>query len=269
MSARRNRAAAIVFCFALIGALAVSLVMRLAPPATAALSLAGEATSLALCAIAAATLCARAGRRLFARPAITPFGGLCVALCFLVAANNLPWLALLTGAARVTAGGGEILLFALVCLLTAVFEELLFRGFLFSLCLARFTRGGRGRLAAILLSSAVFALSHLFNLAAGANLPGTLLQVGYSFLVGCAAAVLMLHTHNLVVPILFHAVYNFGGLLIPRLGEGQMFDRPTVIFTAALAILTAALLALSLFWGKKDGFFTPAEQEKTGNTERF
>lgn len=272
MSARRARVTAGAFCLALVGALAVSLLLQLAPPATRALSLVGEAAQLALCAAAAAFLCARAGTRLFCRPALTPFGGVCVALCFLVAVNNLPWLALLSGDARVAAGGGEILLFALVCLLTAIFEELLFRGFLFPLCLARLSHAGNGawgRVLAVLLSSAVFGLGHLLNLAVGAALSDTLLQVGYSFLVGAAAAVLLLHTRNLSVPILFHAVYNFGGLLIPRLGEGRLFDRPTVLFTLALAVLTAACLAVSLFLGEKRGPFAPKRQEKIGKTERF
>ncbi len=262
MSARHGRAAGIAFILCLVGATGIGLALLLVPPATLALTLLGEVSQLALCAAAAAILCVRGRMPLFCRPQMSPFGWVCALLCFLVALNNLPWLALLSGAACVSAGAGEVALFALFCLLTAVFEELLFRGFLFPLCLGRLPSGKWGRLTAILLSSAIFALSHLLNLAAGATLIGTLLQVGYSFLVGAAAAVLLLHSRNLTLPIAFHALYNFGGLLIPRLGEGRLFDRPTVIITAIIATVTAVCLTVSLFCGKKEDFFCPQDRKR-------
>lgn len=241
MSLPRRRAA-LLFLAALLLALAVGITARLLPGAGRGAQLGLEAAETTLLAVAAAVLCARSGLPLFGRARLSPYLGLCVALGFLVAVNNLPWLALASGRAWVSAGGGESALFALLCLATAAFEELLFRGFLFPLCLRRLRGSARGRIGAILLSSGVFALAHLLNLIGGAGVGATLLQVGYSFLVGCAAAVLLLITRNLAVPMLFHAVYNFGGLLVPRLGQGVLFDGITVAVTALLGAATAICL---------------------------
>ncbi len=246
-----RRAVSFVFFPSLAGA-ALFFALRVLLPVgeNSAAALALEALTSILCAAAVLPLCLRAECRLwprrgegFAFPSpCPPIFRICAILCFLVALNNLPLLSLLTARARVTAGGGRILLFACSCLATALFEELFFRGLLFPLCLRRWRV-----LPAALLSSAVFGAAHLFNLAAGASVPEALLQVGYSFLVGCAAAMLLLFSRSILLPILFHAVYNFGGLLVARLGEGQIFDTPTVIFTAVLAVICAVCLLFALF----------------------
>ncbi len=174
-------------------------------------------------------------------------GALCLVLSFAVALNNLPISCLLSGAATVTAGGDAVLALALSCLATALFEELLFRFFLFRLMLDRFGLSRRGRLAAVLLSSAVFGLSHLFNLAAGASPGATLLQVGYSFLVGCLCAALCLLYGRLSLAVAFHAVYNFCGYLVPRLGQGPLYDAPTVAVTVLLALACGGCLLWAVF----------------------
>ena len=246
-----RRAASFLFFASLAGAALFFLLRACLPIAeNGATALAIETAESALCAVAALALCLRAGQRLWppkgrrlAFPAPCPLlFPVCAALCFLVAINNLPFLSLLAGRAQVTAEVGRVLLFAASCLATATFEELLFRAFLFPLCLRRWRP-----LTAVLVSSAAFGAAHLFNLAAGAGIPATLLQVGYSFLVGAAAAILFLVSRNILLPILFHAVYNFGGLLVNRLGEGQIFDTPTVILTVILAVVCAVFLLFALF----------------------
>ena len=246
-----RRTSSLLFFSPIVGAailLALHALLPLAENGAAALLL--ETGANLFCTLAALLLCLRTGIRLIppkgARPAFPspcpPIFLICTVLCLLVAINNLPFLSLFTARARITAGVGRILLFALSCLSTAAFEELFFRGLLFSLCLRRWRI-----FPAVLLSSTAFGVAHLFNLAAGASLPETLLQVGYSFLIGAAAAMLFLFSRSILLPILFHAIYNFGGLLVMRLGEGQIFDTPTVIFTAILATFCALSLFFSLF----------------------
>lgn len=170
-----------------------------------------------------------------------------LAAAFLVALNNFPWIALVSGRAQITAAPEALALFALGCLGIGVFEELLFRGFLLPLLLDRLPQTRGGRLWAVLLSSAVFGLVHLLNLFGGNDPMATLLQVGYSFLVGAAAAVLLLLTGNIVAPVLFHTLYDIGGRLISACGTGGIWDTPTVILTAAVAVFaTAALTAVYL-----------------------
>lgn len=169
-------------------------------------------------------------------------------ICMLVALNNLPFAAWLCGRARLTAGAGDVLLFAAVCLSVALFEELLFRGFLLSALYRRFGPGRKSRFAAVLLSAAVFALFHLLNLLTGEAPFAVALQVGYSFLVGAMTGALFLVSGNLLLPIAVHAVYNFCGLLLSELGQGDLrMDGATVAVTVAVALCAAVVLS-RLLW---------------------
>ena len=170
-----------------------------------------------------------------------------IVIAFAVACNNLPILSLLQGSAYLTAPLPDILLFACGCLSVALFEELLFRGLLFPLLLRHFPDTRGGRLLALLLSSAAFALLHLLNLPAAGS--AALLQVGYSFLIGCLTAVLFLLGRGLLLPVLFHALYNFCGTLVPSCGTGLLWDLPTVVLTVLLSLLAAALLGAAYFTG--------------------
>lgn len=165
---------------------------------------------------------------------------LCAALpALLVALNNAPFIALFSGTARVDAAGSAVALFALQCIAVAAFEETAFRAIVFPLMLQRFGTGKGARFFAVLLSSALFGLTHLLNLFAGAGAGAVVLQVGYSFLIGAMLAIVYLHSGSLTACILLHAVYNFGGTLVPTLGEGAFADiwnLPTVLITAVLGI---------------------------------
>ena len=263
MSARRAATAALFLLAFLLGA-----VLEFLPPApdAAELRLVREASvrllyAAAVCAAwAALSPVTCAGRPLGEgrekqTPRHKPSATLVLCLSLLVAVNNFPLSTLFSGAARVTGSAEAVLSLGLSCLSTAIFEELLFRGLLLSLFLSRFGGEGKGGLTALLLSSAVFGLSHLLNLAGGGGLPDTLLQVGYSFLIGALAAVLCLLFSSLWPAILFHALYNFGGFLIPELGDGPLFDTPTVVVTVILARAAAA----AALWGVRRHFaaFSP------------
>ena len=170
---------------------------------------------------------------------------------FAVALNNLPTVALATGAARVTRPLPELLLFALGCLAIGLFEEALFRGFFLPHLLRKMRPTRAGRFLAVLITSAVFGIIHLFNLAYGAGVGATLLQVGYSFLIGGLMAALVLATGRLLPAVLCHALYDFCGRLVPVCGEGTLWDTPTVVFTVLLSLAVAA--AFAVFFLDKGG----------------
>jgi membrane protease YdiL (CAAX protease family) len=163
----------------------------------------------------------------------------------MIAVNNLPILALVSGAASVTKPE-LIWLFALECLLIGLFEELTFRGVLFPLLLENRRSSTRAIFWTTAFSSALFGLIHLINLLEGAGIGATLLQVGYSFLIGGMCAIVLLKTGNLLLCILLHAVYDFCGGLIPTIGAGKLWDTLTVILTAILAVLVTVYMVWTL-----------------------
>lgn len=200
-------------------------------------TIAGMAVCRAVSAVVMLFFCIQLGLFDAPRPAVRSLRAALPAL--LVALNNAPVIALISGTAAVTAQASAVVLFAFECVAVAAFEEVAFRAILFPLMLQRFGTGARARFSAVLLSSALFGLTHLLNLFSGAAVGATALQVGYSFLIGCMLAVVYLHTGSLAGCILLHAVYNFGGMLVPTLGQGAFADiwnLPTVLITAVLAV---------------------------------
>ena len=158
---------------------------------------------------------------------------------FVIALNNFPWIGLLSGSVRVDRPEW-IWLLALDALFIGAFEELAFRGALLPILLKRFGRTKKGFLWTVILSSAIFGLFHLLNLLEGAGIGATLLQVGYSFLIGGMCAIVYLKTGDLIACILIHGVYDLGGSLVPMLGSGELWDLPTVILTVLLSVIVTA-----------------------------
>lgn len=183
-------------------------------------------------------------------PLQKPFGkSILLALpAIAVVINNMPILSLITkDAYLVNSEARYIVWFALECLSTGLFEEIAFRGVILMTFLRKRRATHVQLLWGILLSSAVFGGLHLINLFSGAGVGDTVLQVGYSFLIGAMYAVILFKTANIWLCVLLHAVYNFCGLLVPTLGAGTWWDTPTVIFTTILAVATAVYTVVMFF----------------------
>lgn len=165
--------------------------------------------------------------------------------CFLVVAANFPFTALAIGTAKIIRPD-LIWLFAINCLGVAVMEESLFRGIIQEIAANRFKGKACEKLLIVSVTSAVFALFHLFNLFAGAGIGATLLQVGYSFLIGAMLSAVLLKTNNLWLCVAMHALFNFGGNLIPAIGLGAFQDSWFWIFTAATGVICLVHIVLYL-----------------------
>lgn len=166
---------------------------------------------------------------------------------FAVVINNFPIIGLISGAARVTSPGWQVALFALSCLLIGVFEEFAFRGVFYMLLLSTRHSSKKQIFTVSVVSSAAFGAVHLFNLLAGAGVGATLLQVGYSFLIGGMCSIALLVTGSIWIPVLLHALFDFGGYLIPTLGEGMVWDGCTVVITAVLGVAVTVYMLCLLF----------------------
>lgn len=168
--------------------------------------------------------------------------------CFSVAVVNFPFSALLGGVASIDRPD-LLWLFLLKCLSIAYMEELFFRGLLVPFLRQRFLAGKYakdGTLISVLVSSALFALMHLVNLFLGAGIGSTLLQVGYTFLIGCMLAVVLLETRDLWLCVLLHAVFDVGGAIVTDLGSGAFQDTIFWILTAVAGMVCAAHIIWSL-----------------------
>ena len=157
--------------------------------------------------------------------------------CILVALANFPFSALISGDARITRND-VLYLYIFFTLATAIYEELVFRGFVLLAIKSLLLRNSHKNLFTILISSAIFALLHSFNFVAGFS-PYIFLQIGYTFLLGCMLGTLYLYTKNIYLCIGIHAVFNFGGLLVETLGEGANWDLIFWILTAVCGTFCA------------------------------
>jgi len=165
--------------------------------------------------------------------------------CLIVAVNNLPYFALIFGNAYVDGTDPEILFFALECLLVASFEEFAFRGVLFYTLMQK-CDSRKKLFKAIIISSVVFGLFHLVNLIYSQNIAAVFLQVGYSALIGAMCAYVLIKTGSIWICVIVHAVYNFCGQIVPRLGGGVMLNVPQIIITVIIAIFCTIYIVISL-----------------------
>ena len=167
---------------------------------------------------------------------------------FLVVVNNMPILSMIRGDAYFVHSAPLYLFwFAAECLAIGLFEEFAFRGVIFLMFAEKRHTTRKGLFWSLILSSAVFGGVHLLNVLMGAGIGGVILQIGYSFLIGAMCSVVLLKTRNIWLCVILHAVYDFCGTLMPTLGAGTWWDTPTVVFTAVLAVATAAYLIWQFF----------------------
>lgn len=181
--------------------------------------------------------------RLTRRPAVFDLAVLLPAL--LVVLDNLPWYALLFEGNRV---GERSLLgwIVLESLAVGLFEELVFRGMFLPFALRRYARNRKTLFLTVLVSSAVFGLVHLFNLIEGAGIGPTLMQVGYSTLIGGMCAIVLIRTGNLIHCVLLHALFDFGGILPLALTDDAPENPVTVVVKVAIAVCVGVWMILLL-----------------------
>ncbi|MBQ5362924.1 MAG: CPBP family intramembrane metalloprotease [Clostridia bacterium] len=185
-----------------------------------------------------------------------------------VAVNNAPIIGLATGNAYITDPAGGVLIMLAYCLAIGTFEEFAFRGLFFMMILESRRKSTKQIFWTTAISSAVFGLVHLVNIAVGANPGATLLQVGYSFLIGGMCAIVLLKTGSIWYCVLLHTVYDIGGTIL-YVGGGVRWDAVTVTITAVLGVAVAVFMAISLLRIKPENiaFLFPEKQTSAVNDE--
>ena len=183
---------------------------------------------------------------------------------WVIVINNFPWIPFLEGRAYLVGSRELLLLYAIECLAIGFFEEIAFRGCAFLLILQNRRKTTPEIFWSVVWSSAVFGGIHLVNLFLGASPLAVILQVGYSFLIGAMCAIVLLRTGSIWHCVGLHAVYNFCGGVIPRLGDGVIWDTPTVALTVVLSLLVvgyAVYLMIGTRYEHTEPLFEALKQE--------
>lgn len=162
--------------------------------------------------------------------------------CVIIAVDNFPfWDVIITREISIVNKNPlDILLFAGYCLAVGLFEEIIFRGIVFSVIASLFENSKKGFISTYVVSSLIFGAAHIFN---GVSL-GTLLQIGYTTLTGGMFAFALIKTKNIFCPAFIHAVYNFCGIswTVDGLGTGKMFGIGTAVTMLIVCICCGAFI---------------------------
>ncbi|MBD8104413.1 CPBP family intramembrane glutamic endopeptidase [Plantibacter sp. CFBP 8775] len=119
----------------------------------------------------------------------------------------------------------------------ALNEETWFRAIVFAILRARSTR------TAVVGSSVLFGVLHLANLAGGADVGSSILQVAFAALFGFVAAQLLVLTGSLWPAIAWHATWNF----VSFIGGDSTDDRSLIGLGAACVVM----LGYAVFLGRR------------------
>ena len=85
-----------------------------------------------------------------------------------------------------------------------IIEELLFRSQMLQELL-----NNKNKLISLLYSSLIFGSVHLLNISSLSSIPTVLIQVVYTFFLGLLLGIIYIHTNNIILPIIFHVLFNF------------------------------------------------------------
>ena len=201
--------------------------------------------------IAAIVLMVRLKIKLFG----VPQGWLYFIPCLIIALDNFPLISYLNGNMQIVRNSAlEVTLFAGYCLSVGLFEELIFRGVIFSVVAGYFNKNKNGFITTYIVSSVIFGGIHIFNIIAGAGVGATVLQVGYSTLTGALFAFALIKMKNIFIPAFLHGLYNFCGLFCTKegLGMGSFFDTGTIIMMAVISVLIGLFVLYSVLTYKEE-----------------
>lgn len=120
----------------------------------------------------------------------------------------------------------------LLYLYSALIEEILFRGVVFTLWEEK-----KPLLPSMLYSSLIFGGIHLFNISSLSSIPPTLVQVAYCFGLGLVLSFLYHRTENLSIPIIFHFLFNFINDVLASILFNFKWDLSFFLINGGIALL--------------------------------
>lgn len=119
-------------------------------------------------------------------------------------------------------------------------EEILFRSFLMKAIM------NKSATAAIIVSSTVFGIIHIFNLLYGADTVATLAQVVYATALGLMFSMFFYKTNNIVPCVICHSIINMTNTFLPNDLSNEQLYTGWIIF-----IISSVFYAWYLYKTKK------------------
>lgn len=113
-------------------------------------------------------------------------------------------------------------------------EEIYFRGIILKVL------DGMGIKTAVVLSSIIFGVTHLGNIAGGANIFETLLQVVFAFIIGIVFAEMFIISKSLIPVIIWHFLHDFTSFL-------QVAPEVNTVLILLTALQTVILIIYAIF----------------------
>jgi len=145
-----------------------------------------------------------------------------------------------------TARPGLIVLYVGMNLAIGFCEEVMARGVVLSVLLRKWGHTRRGIYVAVLVASALFGISHVFNVVAGRRpLLSGLTQIGFSIFFGVVFAACFLRNKSIWPMIIVHALVNMAGSL-RHIAVGGAVQTAVADITIAQAIMSV-VITLPLF----------------------
>ena len=166
--------------------------------------------------------------------------------CLITCLVNFPWFGMFSGGVSISAAV-YIPLYAVYIFSIALVEELVFRGVLLNIVFQYVRRSKLPYVFSVLISSAIFAAFHFFNLFEGASISSVLLQVGYTFLIGCMFAVIQIKMGSVWYCVILHALFDFGGMFtLFGFAFGDPWDVVFWVLTIVFGLLSAGHIIVTL-----------------------
>lgn len=157
-----------------------------------------------------------------------------VALWFIPAAATV---LIILGTQGVRVDAPTVAAYGVLVVAVALNEETWFRGIVFAILRARSTR------TAVVGSSVLFGILHLANLAGGADVGSSILQVAFAALFGLVAVQLVVLTGSLWPAIAWHTAWNFVSFI-----GGDSADSRSLIGLGAACVV---MLGYAVFLGRR------------------
>lgn len=123
----------------------------------------------------------------------------------------------------------DIVVLFLFCMFIGLFEETMFKGWLFNSIYNKFKKNEKNVLKIIILCSFTFGLLHLINYDGG-NFTDVVLQASINFLMDIGILMVYYKSRNIYVPIFYHTMYDFRSFLESDINATSASLNTNIIF---------------------------------------